>query len=268
METGLGIVLLIVIVAFAFLKLRGAVAGLYNVANARLKLNQPLSAKHQHILAQFSAYYNTLPQTQKPEFHRRVQKFIYSKRFIPRGFKTVTDEMIVLISATAVQLTFGLGEVYLAHFDKILIYLDTYYSQINKKYHVGEVNPRMGLIILSWKGFVDGYADPSDSYNVGIHEMAHAIHFENQIRNEEYDFLDKSALTKWNQLSAVEMDKLRSGKPHFFRSYAGTNEYEFFAVALEYFFEKSIEFKQALPDLYGVLVKLLNQDPSQYYGSE
>ena len=51
-----------------------------------------------------------------------------------------------------------------------------------------------------------------------------------------------------------------------FRSpYAGANEYEFFAVALEYFFEKPTEFKSALPDLYDTLKKLLNQDPISLY---
>lgn len=190
---------------------------------------------------------------------------MHSKRFIPRGFKTVSDEMRVLISATAVQLTFGLPQIYLAHFDKILIYPDAYYSTINKKYHVGEINPRMSAIILSWKSFVEGYADPNDSFNVGIHEMAHAIHFENRIRNSEFDFLDRESLKALERITNEEMPKLRRGEVHFFRSYAGTNEHEFFAVALEYFFEQPVEFRDSLPQLYHTLCKLLNQDPARLY---
>lgn len=173
--------------------------------------------------------------------------------------------MRVLISATAIQLTFGLPQIYLTHFDKILIYPDSYYSRITWKYHVGEVNPRMGMIILSWKSFVDGYADLTDSLNVGIHEMAHAIHFENRIRNEEFDFLDTQGLRELEKITARELPRIRNGEVHFFRSYAGTNEHEFFAVALEYFFEKPVEFKKSIPDLYGTLSRLLNQDPIALY---
>ena len=48
----------------------------------------------------------------------------------------------------------------------------------------------------------------------------------------------------------------------FLRSYAGTNEAEFFAVAVEYFFERPQEFQTALPELYGTLGSLLRQDPA------
>ncbi|GAA0892312.1 zinc-dependent peptidase [Fulvivirga kasyanovii] len=228
-----------------------------------IKKHQKLPGKYQRILQNYSSYYNLLSQEDKDKFQARVHHFIYSKRFIPRGFSKVTDEMKVLISAAAIQLTFGLPQVYLAHFDKILIYPDTYYSTINKTYHVGEVNPRMGAIILSWKSFVDGYADPTDSYNVGIHELAHAIHFENRIRNSEFDFLDAESLYILGKIAAAEIPKLQKGEPHFFRSYAGTNEHEFFAVALEYFFERPVEFREALPLLYKTLTRLLNQDPAK-----
>ena len=217
------------------------------------------------ILKKYCAYYNLLSRRDKVNFEKRVQRFMYSKRFIPRGVDHITDEMRVLISASAIQLTFGLRKIFLTHFDKILIYTDAYYSNITQKYHLGEVNPRAGIIIISWKSFIDGYANLSDSLNLGIHEMAHAIHFENKIRNEEYEFLGKDALLRLEKITAREIVKINTKQEHFFRPYAGANEYEFFAVALEYFFEKPTEFKSALPDLYDTLKKLLNQDPISLY---
>ncbi|UII28528.1 zinc-dependent peptidase [Fulvivirga maritima] len=238
---------------------------IYNHSRQFIKRKMMLAPKHELILSKYSAYYNLLSETDKARFRKRVQSFMYSKTFVPRVFKAVTDEMKVLISASAVQLTFGLSPIYLAYFDRILIYPDSYYSRITRMYHVGEVNPRMGVIVLSWKAFVDGYADMRDSFNVGIHEMAHAIHFENRIRNEEYDFLNRRALYELEQITARELPKLKAGEPHFLRSYAGTNEYEFFAVSLEYFFEQPIGFTKAMPDLYLTLVRLLNQDPAKLY---
>jgi Mlc titration factor MtfA (ptsG expression regulator) len=47
-------------------------------------------------------------------------------------------------------------------------------------------------------------------------------------------------------------------KLNYFRLYAYTNQYEFIAVILEYFFETPREFKQKLPELYGMVKKMIN----------
>ncbi|MGK7389353.1 MAG: zinc-dependent peptidase [Candidatus Cyclobacteriaceae bacterium M2_1C_046] len=226
----------------------------------------PLHPAYRHILKKNFKYYNLLSPGDQKIFERKLRSFIASKQFIPRQFPKITDEMKVLVSASAVQLTFGLPQVYLRHFRKIVIYLDTYYSQINKRYHKGEVNPAYGIIVLSWKNFVEGYADASDSLNVGIHEMAHALHLENVIINGEHSFLDRDLLKLWEELVNAEIEEYgRTGRTEFFREYAFTDEHEFFAVAVENFFEKPRLFKEQKPDLYFTLAALLNQDPLELY---
>ncbi|MEQ8927947.1 MAG: zinc-dependent peptidase, partial [Fulvivirga sp.] len=238
---------------------------IYDEVRYHVKVRQPLYPKYRNILNQYCAYYKVLSASDKIEFERKLRRFMYSKKFIPRGIPMVTPEMRVLISASAIQLTFRLPEIYLSNFDKILIYPNEYYSHINKRYHLGEVNPRAGIIVLSWKAFVQGYGDLRDSYNLGIHEMAHAIHFENRIKNEEFEFLNREALFALDKITMRELEHIRAGKDHLLRAYAGTNEYEFFAVSLEYFFEQPQELKQAHPDLYETLKTLLNQDPLKLY---
>lgn len=257
--------LVIVILVGAFSISKDLYNFFYEEIKNAVKRKRPLSRSHKVILEKYSAYYKLLNTELKRDFEKRVQKFIYSKKFIPRVFPAINDDMRVLISASAVQLTFGLDEIYLSNFDRILVYPDAYYSTITKKYHLGEVNPRAGVIILSWKSFVDGYADLNDAYNVGIHEMAHAIHFENRIKNDEYNFLDYDALKKLSRITQREMPTLKSGESHFLRSYAGTNEYEFFAVSLEHFFEDPVGMKKAIPDLYDTIKTLINQDPIKLY---
>jgi Mlc titration factor MtfA (ptsG expression regulator) len=266
------IVLVIVLAGLFIMMIIAGISGVYlffievytlihDEARYRIRIKQPLSKNRKYILNKYCAYYNALHSDKKTEFERRVQRFIYSKKFIARSSLLVTDEMTVLISASAIQLTFGLSEIYLSNFDKILIYADSYYSHITKKHHLGEVNPRAGIIILSWKHFVGGYGDLEDGFNVGIHEMAHAIHFENRIKNEEFDFLDKMALTQLAHIANREVPKIVNGEPHILRSYAATNEYEFFAVTLENFFEKPHLLNSELPDLYQTIATLLRQDP-------
>ncbi|NJN28383.1 MAG: zinc-dependent peptidase [Cyclobacteriaceae bacterium] len=212
-------------------------------------------------LQKYHSYYQRLKPSDKEIFEKRVQKFIGQKQFIARGgLPMVTDEMKSLIAGAAVQLTFGHPAIYLSHFKKILIYPDDYYSAISKQYHQGEVNAG-GIIVLSWKNFVKGYIDDNDGRNLGLHEMAHALRLENAIRNEEYGFLDQKTLACWTGLCYDEIEQMNSGNVGFLRDYAATNSQEFFAVAVELFFEKSKEFRDWHPQMYATLAKMLNQDP-------
>lgn len=221
----------------------------------------PVPRRVHEILEKYFTYYQKLSPENKNRFARKVVKFLYTKRFIPRNVDEVTIEAKVLIAASAVQLTFGLPDVYLKHFTKILVYPNDYYSSITKRYHKGEVNPLFGIIVLSWQSFIDGYIYPTDSFNLGLHEMAHALRLENIIRNEEYAFFDEDLMEKFDAYAKKVCDRMEHEEVTFFRPYACTNVHEFFSVAVENFFERSSEFSQELPELYNILRTLLNQDP-------
>ena len=215
------------------------------------------------ILKRYFAHYRNLSEADKRKFEQRVTTFIYGKEFIARGgYDGVSNEMRVLVAASAVQLTFGLPNIYLRHFRRILIYPDNYYSNITKQYHKGEVNPAYGIIVLSWKNFVEGYLDSTNAINLGLHEMAHALRLENIIRNDEYQFFDPDLLDQFDDWARTVCS---NNEVQFFRSYACTTVHEFFSVAVENFFERPQEFKQTLPELYTILSTLLRQDPTLLY---
>lgn len=222
----------------------------------------PVPQAHKNILQKYFRYYQQLSPQNKNKFAQKVARFIYGKRFIPRGVNEVTIEARVLIAASAVQLTFGLPNIYLAHFKRILVYPNDYYSSITKRYHKGEVNPMFGMIVLSWQSFIDGYIQPHDSRNLGLHEMAHALRLENIIRNEEYHFFDSALLSRLDSFARAYCGGAVT-EAGFFREYACSDVHEFFAVAVENFFERSAAFKSEFPELYTTLVKLLNQDPTE-----
>lgn len=222
-----------------------------------------LSLQQKDILEKHFLYYSSLRPRHQEEFLTKLEGVLSAKQFIGRGgVSQVTEEMKVLIGATIVQVTFGLEKVALSHFKKILIYPDTYYSQISKAYHRGEVNPRYGLIVLSWASFVSGLVDSNDGINLGIHEVAHALKLENQIRyNGESDFLNPILWEKYMEQSRQEIENLNKGSDDFFRERGGADDHEFFAVALENFFERPEKFKELKPTFYKTLVFLLRQDP-------
>ena len=69
-------------------------------------------------------------------------------------------------------------------------------------------------------------------------------------------------MQEWRILAQREAEHIHAGKSRLFRDYAGTNQEEFFAVAVEYFFEQSVQFKKELPELYKVMAGMLKQDPT------
>lgn len=221
----------------------------------------PVPKEYRSILEKYFKYYQQLSDKNKARFELKVANFIYGKRFIPRNVPEVTIEAKVLIAASAVQLTFGLRDVYLRHFKRILVYPDNYYSSITHRYHKGEVNPRFGIIVLSWQAFIDGYIVPNDSLNVGLHEMAHALRLEDMIRAEANVIFDENFLEQFDAWADRICEGTGRNGPVFFRPYACVNKHEFFAVAVENFFERPKEFVDELPELYRVMTALLRQDP-------
>ena len=218
-----------------------------------------------HYLERDMTYFRYMPLQYQDEFIRRVDRVMRRKRFIwrARDGRQVDDRMRTLVAGSAVQLTFGLEELTLAHFRLILLYPNAYYSRITRKYHHGEVNAG-GAIVLAWPHFVQGYLDHSDGRNLGIHEMAHALRLENRIHNEEFDFIPKKAIEEFDRQARAEIEISRTIGGSFFRNYGMTNMHEFFSVACENFFERPHGFKAYNPDLYGALSELLRQDPTKW----
>lgn len=233
-----------------------------------VKARKPLNNSYKQPIIKYNRFYTLLPKESQKRFERKMQYFLQSKDFIPRDLSEVTDEMKAMIASAAVQLTFGLPNITLRHFDKILVYPNDYYSTINRQYHKGEVNPRFKSIALSWHHFVEGFANPIDGINLGLHEMAHALKLENIIENGEHHFFDLVEYKKWLAIAALEIDKIRKGEESIFRHYASVNEDEFFAVCMEVYFEQPHQLFDYHPKLYKTLSNLLHQDTIQLYGKQ
>ena len=226
-----------------------------------------LDSIYRPFLEQYFSFYNSLDSKKKLIFEKRVQKFMDIKKFIPRGgIKSITPEMKALIAGSAIQLTFGYPSIYFIHFWRILVYPDNYYSTITHRYHKGEVN-RRGIIVLSWRSFKDGFTCGTDGINLGFHEMAHALRLINIVDNPEYDFYDRKIMSEFEKEANKEIPRIKNSSEEtgFFRRYSATNMDEFFAVAVECFFERSFEFSAYNPKLYGLLSKILRIDPVIIY---
>jgi MtfA peptidase len=250
---------IVILVAFLLytLKLFGIFSNwnlLFLSRDKKWKLNR-FYGKHFH-------FYNELNVKDRERFIKRAFLLSGSINIVGRQDFKVTDDVRLFVVAAQVQLTFGFKRYFLPKFKTILIYPDAYKNKLTGNMHYGEVNPK-GIIVLSWKRLVKGFEIPDDKINLGLHEMAHAL-MSTIIRSNDHENGLDPYLREIVKLSAKEREKIKNNDYHFFRKYAGSNIFEFFAVAVECFFEVPIEFKNELPTLYMHMVKLLKQDPTSF----
>ncbi len=227
--------------------------------NRRLTLNQL------KVLQKEFTFYKALPKKHQRYFEHRVASFIKDKEFSGRDGVEVTDQMLVLVSATAVMLTFGFRKYLIETIDSVLIYPGSYYSKINEAYHNGEFNPRAKALVLSWEHFVKGYDISNDNLNLGIHEMTHAIHLNGLKENDISAFIFKNKFLDLTEyLSKNEHLRKKLIETKYFRKYAFTNQFEFLAVLVETFMETPKEFKSRFPKIYQQVKQMLNFDFAGY----
>ncbi|MCL6294158.1 zinc-dependent peptidase [Jejuia spongiicola] len=218
-----------------------------------------LSVSQKAILKNHFTFYKNLTEKEKRYFEHRVALFIKDKDFIGRDGNRITDEVKVLISATAVMLTFGFRDFYIGVISKIVVYPNKFYSNTNNAYHKGEFNPKLKALVLSWEDFIAGFNDENDNLNLGIHEFTHAIHINSMKERDVSSTIFSDSFKELTKLLSANED-LRSKlmRSDYFRKYAFTNQFEFVAVIIENFIETPQEFKLQFPKVYDKVKQMLN----------
>jgi Mlc titration factor MtfA (ptsG expression regulator) len=211
------------------------------------------------------AYYTGLPWSLKIKFLRLARDHYEYFEFVSREKLKLTRAMKAIISCAAAQLLLFLPSEGFSYFKRIIVYPDYYNSRITHKRHKGEVNPGLHTIVFSWRGVAEGLQRPDDGLNLLLHEFAHALWLEHKLVGHNYKVLDPHWVTQFERYAENEMQHLRDNEQHFFRRYAFENMEEFFAVAVENFFERTGQFHQEQPELYRILANLFKQDPIKLY---
>jgi len=218
-----------------------------------------LSQRERFILQNEVDYYKRLPEKKKKVFEHRVVVFLLEHPIIPRENIAITPQMRVLIASASVALTFGFKRYTYTSFRTILIYPDIYFSNITEQYHKGEFNPKNQVLVFSWKHFLEGNSIANDNINLGLHEFAHALHFEMKLQQHPNSHYFKKYFLKLllEIRKAEKREKLLNTT--YFRMYAFENKYEFLAVLIENYFETPDDFQKEFPVFYQKIRKMLNQ---------
>src|SRR3984957_20609371 len=210
------------------------------------------------VISRHLAYYNRLGLEEQRKFLFRIWLFQHSKnvRYIE---VEQSAEMPILVSAVAVQLTFGLDKFKLNYFDDIFILRDDYHYGFYSRPFMGHVD-QTG-IYLSWDNFIKGLSGQMADCNIGLHEMGHALAYVNFITATEQDKIFTKEFLNFSKIAKPIFTGMQQGEKNLLGDYAATNYHEFWAVAVEMFFETPVRFKHELPELYEVMTRVLNQDP-------
>jgi Mlc titration factor MtfA (ptsG expression regulator) len=209
------------------------------------------------IISRYIPFYHLLNNDEKKIFIYRTANFRRNKNFQYIGINE-QPEIPILVSAAAVQLTFGLKRYLLDYYKEIYILPDAYQDNNTGPLFVGHVY-KAG-IYLSWKHFLQGYTDATDNVNVAIHEMAHAVAYDNFLANSGIDWEFREDFSKFPAVYGPAIAGMVVNRRCFLRPYAYTNIQEFWAVSVEAFFENPVMLKDNMPHLYTVIAEILNQD--------
>ncbi|MGC6432295.1 MAG: zinc-dependent peptidase [Jejuia sp.] len=218
-----------------------------------------LNKSNRLVLEKESSFYNKLERREQRFFRHRVATFIKKTNFEGREGFTITEDVKVRIAIVAIMLTFGFRNYLIKYLKHIVVYPTTYYSRFSKSENKGEFNARSKTVVLSWDNFIEGNKIDNDRLNLGIHEFAHAIHF-NSIKNEDINsilFIDTFNELR-DLLSSNDRLKQKLATSGLIRNYAFTNDSELLAVILETFIEAPTTFKLQFPNIYSMVKQMLN----------
>jgi len=256
-------ILIISLVVVAVLLLQRPVYLLANQLYTRQQFRKFVAKEtfYHSVVSKYFKYYNRLSLEEQRKFLFRTFLFKKSRRF---HYIEVSEnpEMPILISAVAVQLTFGLDKFLLNYFNDIFVLKDDYHYGFYSRPFMGHVD-QTG-IYLSWDNFMRGISGQTPNCNVGLHEMGHALAYVNFITETDEDKHFKKEFKNFSKVARPIFTGMQQGQKNLLGDYAATNYHEFWAVSVETFFENPVRFKHELPDLYESMVRVLNQDPLNF----
>jgi len=210
------------------------------------------------VIGSLFTYFNDLPAEAKNRFVQRTIQFMKNKKFHFIGLEKNQD-IAILVSSSAVQVTFGLKDYKLSYFKDIYVLADAYRMDNDDELYIGHVAP--DGIYLSWKHFLYGYSYKNDSINVAVHEMAHALLYNNYFTQYDIDPNFRLNYEKFSTSTGPILADVIAKRRSYLRSYAFSNMHEFWAVSVEAFFENPEGLQKNMPDLYEALSHVLNQNP-------
>jgi len=224
------------------------------------------------LVAEHLAVWPLLDVGEQQRLLRITDELLARKRWeAARGF-TLDDTVRVVIAAQAALLVLNLGTDHYGQVSSIVVHPSTLVTSgvrpgpslgtvtSEPQAVLGLAQDRRGPVVIAWDQALAGAHREQPGHNVVLHEFAHKL----DMLDGSIDgtpLLGREARADWVRVCTAVYADLVAGRPRPpMRWYGATNPGEFFAVATEVFFEKSVDLAAFEPQLYDVLARFYRQD--------
>ena len=236
----------------------------------RALTSTPFPEPWRKILERRVEFYRALPEDSEARrrFEDDTRIFLAEQRIYGAGEGQdrleIGDETRLLIASSAAILGHGMPDFEWPHMRDIVVHpraFDENYSNEGESHIAGMVH-HQGPILYSERDLKLGFRR-HDGHNVGLHELAHVL----DLADGHADGVPVGASwvssAPWLEIVTDRLRKIRQDRyPNVLRDYAGTNEAELFAVAVESFFERPHVLREKDEALYEMLRDYFGQDPA------
>jgi Mlc titration factor MtfA (ptsG expression regulator) len=247
--------------ALAGLGLRRAM--LARTARRYAALAAPLPARLRAFLLESYDHYERMDDAWRARFEDDVRLFLAETRITGIGVEA-TEELRLLVAASAVTLSVGWPEYEWDQLTEVLLYPDDFDRDyaFGGDERSGETHP-WGSVILSVPSLHQSFEVPDDAYHVGIHEFAHLLDVDQTHFDGIPVGLSGERAREWVAIAEQEMERMRHGRSAF-DDYGASDPVEFLGVAVEAFFEIPQLVRRRHPEVYAILSEYFRQDPAAW----
>ena len=242
---------------------------------ARL-LASALSEPQRAIIDEQVPLTRKLPAELRWKLEGKINLFVNQIEFIGCNGLEVTEEMRLSIAAQACLLVVNTDTWY-EHLRTILIYRSAFKSKRlqhngyvvteRETVRTGESWAR-GPVILSWTHAREGAVNDHDGHNVVFHEFAHQIDDLSGRTDGVPNLSEDQSFAGWAEAFSDAYERhaqhVRRGQGTVVDAYGAEGPEEFFAVAVEAFFERPVALRRAEPAIYEQLSELFRLEPSKW----
>ena len=240
-------------------------AGRYH--RRRALVASPFPDTWRQILDRRVDFYRELDDEGRRRFEDDVRIFLAEQRIYGAGEGQdrleIGDETRLLIAASAAILAHGLPRFEWPRMRDIVVHPRAFNEDYGSEHaNISGMVHYQGPILYSERDLRHGFRR-HDGHNVGLHELAHVLDLADGHADGVPIGAEWASSAPWLGIVSDRLAKLRSDRyPHVLRDYAATNEAEFFAVAVEVFFERPHQLADKDPELYAMLRDYFGQDPA------
>ncbi|MEO6353015.1 MAG: M90 family metallopeptidase [Burkholderiaceae bacterium] len=248
-------------------------------------VSRPFPRHYAKILHRNMPVYSRLPADLQLQLKRLIQQFLHQKKFVGCDGLTITDEIRITIAGKACLLLLNRSTPVYPNLSFVLVYPRPFIAPHTEVTAGGLVTHRNQAllgeswsddrVILAWDHVKRSEADTNAGsdfefgHDVVLHEFAHQLDSESGSTNGAPHLMSRASYARWSSVFLQEFAHLQEAVKHHSSDvidhYGASSPAEFFAVATEAFFEKSVALGQEHPALFAALREYYCVDPREWH---